>query len=354
MPRIRQAAVDATFYLFRRNPKTGKIDGPWGTGFFVIRSSKLPSGYPHLYAVTNWHVAVDSGASIIRVNTHDGKSRPIEYDPGEWTYPQDGDDLAIIDVTEKLDPGNDQMIGLYEDMFVTEKEFETFSIGLGEDTFMCGLFASHHGGDRNVPVVRFGNLSMLANSAAPVELETGAKLPCHLVDTRSRSGFSGSPVFIFRGIASDLGYIPYGWERKHIKGGIDSPYLAELTRPETTFWGLLGIHCGQFWDPIEVRKARTKERLGDPIAEGDTLEVQSGMTIVIPAARILRLLESEDLEMARQRRDDEGFTAAQRRPRAEIAAPDDSGPSEPSANPNHLEDFKRLVDVAARKRPQGD
>ena len=31
-----------------------------------------------------------------------------------------------------------------------------------------------------------------------------------------------------------------------------------------------------------------------------------------------------------------------------------AAPSESDANPNHLEDFKRLVDVAARKRPQGD
>jgi hypothetical protein len=204
MPRIRQAAVDATFYLFRRNPQTGAIDGPWGTGFFVIRSSKIPTGHPHFYAVTNWHVAIDAGASIIRVNTHDGKSRFIDYHPDEWKCPQTGDDLAAIDVTTELDPGNDQMIGLFEDMFVTQKEFESFSIGLGEDTFMCGLFTSHHGGERNVPVVRFGNLSMLATEAAPVELDAGASVPCHLVDTRSRAGFSGSPVFVFRGVGSDL------------------------------------------------------------------------------------------------------------------------------------------------------
>lgn len=62
------------------------------------------------------------------------------------------------------------------------------------------------------------------------------------------------------------------------------------------FWGVLGVHCGQFWDPIEARKANSKNE-HEPIREGDKLLIQSGMTIVIPAQRIIELLNLEPLEM---------------------------------------------------------
>jgi hypothetical protein len=78
---------------------------------------------------------------------------------------------------------------------------------------MCGLFVSHPGGERNVPVVRFGNLSMMATEAAPVELETGVYRACFLMDTRSRGGFSGSPVFPYRGPGGDLTGMLSGWKR---------------------------------------------------------------------------------------------------------------------------------------------
>lgn len=178
MPKIRQGITEAVFYLFRINPLTGCIEGPCGTGFFVIRSSIRSNGAPHIYEITNWHVALDAGASIIRINTSDGKSRFVELDPSEWEQSAEGDDLAATDLSEKLNQSADQVIGLYEDMFITPDLIRKFEIGLGEDTFMCGLFTGHHGGERNIPVTTFGNLAMLANAAAPVKLETGAERPC--------------------------------------------------------------------------------------------------------------------------------------------------------------------------------
>jgi len=126
---------------------------------------------------------MSAGASIIRVNTRNGKSRFIEYGPEEWHSPSNGDDLAVIDVSEKLDLVLDDVTGLYEDIFITPEAIKAFSIGIGEDAFMCGLFASHHGGERNVPVARFGNLSMMATDAAPVDLATGKRLACFLMVT---------------------------------------------------------------------------------------------------------------------------------------------------------------------------
>jgi hypothetical protein len=112
---------------------------------------------------------------------------------------------------------------------------------------------------------------------------------------------------------------------------------------------LLGIHCGQFWDKVEVYKKPPDSELdGDPIHEGDRLNIQSGMTIVAPAAAVTELLNLREFEMIRQKRDNKRAEKEPNEPRGE-AAPDDG-----EENLQHLEDFRRLVDAAARKRPQGD
>jgi hypothetical protein len=70
---------------------------------------------------------------------------------------------------------------------------------------------------------------------------------------------------------------------------------------------LLGVHCGQYWDKIKVRKTPpTKhDREGDPIHEGDDLYIQGAMNVVVPAWRIRELLDLEVFETARKRRDEE-------------------------------------------------
>ena len=48
-------------------------------------SSQPQSQY--LYAVTNWHVAIRLGASIIRLNTNwTAETQLLEYDPADWVF----------------------------------------------------------------------------------------------------------------------------------------------------------------------------------------------------------------------------------------------------------------------------
>jgi hypothetical protein len=305
MPKLLPTIAESVFFLFGRDPETNEIRGPRGTGFLVARESKRLPGELHYYGVTNWHVAC-RGASIVRLNTIDGRSRLIEFDPADWQFIP-GHDIAAVDLDYLLDPTRDQIKHNNEDGFVTADGIKKLEIGPGEDTFMSGLFVSHGSADRNVPAMRFGNLSMLASDDAPVELATGASLPCHLVDMRSRTGFSGSPVFVYRSLDSDLS--------KWNDGGL----VLDMMSP--TFLSLLGIHCGQFWDTMEVRKSKPTrnkraERVGDPISEGDKLEIQSSMTIVLPAWRITELLDLEVFEIARQKRDDGREKRWEKRPRA--------------------------------------
>lgn len=286
MPRIRKDLKDSIFYLYRRDPKTGEIIGPEGTGFLMSRDGHAQ----RCYAVANWHVAV-RGASIIRLNSNGGV-RFLEYDPSEWHFRPRRDDIAMIDITGELEEG-DETFMLSEEMFVTRDIIAEFEIGLGEDLFMIGMFAENHGGDRNIPAARFGNLSMLAHPSALIRLENDASRPVHLADMRSRGGFSGSPVFIYRTDTTDISSAHLQLTRpSHPQFRTGFIHDRPAVTHKDWFVGLLGIHCGQFWERVEFRKQTAEmERRGDPIVEGDNLVIQGGMTIIAPAWEIIDLLD---------------------------------------------------------------
>jgi hypothetical protein len=152
---IRLELPEAVFYLYRLEPDGETRTGPWGTGFLVIKpSARDIMGKPHVYGVSNWHlVSGKCGASIIRVNTRDGRSRFIELEPGEWEIAKDGDDMVAVDLTDKIDPNTDQTTGIHEHLFLPPplQLTEWYRFWIGEDAFMCGLFASHHGGSATFP-----------------------------------------------------------------------------------------------------------------------------------------------------------------------------------------------------------
>jgi hypothetical protein len=120
MPKLRREMADSVFYLYRRNPKTGEIEGPCGTGSLVAKRSPVPLNID-LYGVSNYHVTNDLGASIIRLNTKDGKSRLLEYDPSEWHFLTGGDDLSMVDLTDDVHPETDQIASHDEGTFITPR-----------------------------------------------------------------------------------------------------------------------------------------------------------------------------------------------------------------------------------------
>ena len=75
-----------------------------GTGFLVgvklIALSEPENDKFYLYAVTDWHVAIQHGASVIRLNTKDGGIDIQEYGPDNWYWwPDLQDDLAVIPIS---------------------------------------------------------------------------------------------------------------------------------------------------------------------------------------------------------------------------------------------------------------
>jgi hypothetical protein len=313
MPKLSPDIGNAVFYLYREDPKTGKRTGPHGTGFIVAKQSDAHANIRHFYGVSNWHLANDLGASIIRINTQDGKSRFIELGPEDWHFLKGGDDLSIADLGGHETEGD--RVGHYriDTLIVDDMLIDRAEISAGEDVFMTGLYAEQHGGERNTPAIRFGNLSLLADEKAPIEQPNGNMRPSHLVDMRSRTGFSGSPVALYRIPNNDLSDIAPSRPPRHL------PMPGSGIHARSKFLALLGVHCGQYWDKVKVSKKLPGRRDRDvgPINEGDDLYIPGAMNIVVPAWRIRELLDLEVFEMARKRRDEELKDDAMRRAQTE-------------------------------------
>jgi hypothetical protein len=207
VPRISDDILDCVIYLY---PSVGDAEAgekAGGTGFLVGVPSEVHEGVTYQYAVTNSHVIREGDSPVIRLNTQAGATDVLELSQDEWIHHQDGDDLAICPLEFSLDTHKSSL--LTQDWFLTKEEMEAYDIGPGDDVFMVGRFIQHEGRQRNTPVVRFGNISMmpwepvrnmrglskkaswwrcarLADSAGRPFSFTSRRLPCVLARERSK------------------------------------------------------------------------------------------------------------------------------------------------------------------------
>lgn len=328
MPQLSPELEKLVIFMYGRHPSTGK----WclgGSGFlFGFPTERL--GPNHIYAVTNWHVAVSGGFSSIRLHGRIGHD-VIDLDPSDWVWKPRGYDLAISDITDFCDINRDDIAVVDAAMAVNPAYAESGGIGYGDDVFMLGMFANSPGDQRNAPTARFGNIAREPRDDAPIEQPTKAKarLPCYLIDMRSRTGHSGSPAFVFRTMTSDL--------RPMIVGGPD------VISSQKTMFNLLGVHCAQYPETFEAAKSEARKKA--VLREGDSLRGPSAMNVVVPAWAILELLEDRRLSEARKARDKKRAATGRERPVPESVRP---LPAK-ADNPQHREDFSRLLNAAARK-----
>jgi hypothetical protein len=285
MPIIPPQFLSCIFYLYRdrEDAEAGKDTG--GTGFFVA----LPTtdGRGHHYCVTNWHVAVRDGYSVIRINKSMGGFEIFDQlGPEDWEYEPGKDDIAIAPLSLHGSHAVANFIGSV--LFKTQEEMNdpTLNIGPGDEVFMVGRFVDLDVKETNIPALRFGNISTLP---VPIRQPNGYIGLSYCIDMHSRSGYSGSPVFVYRTPGNTLEWA------MGIPSRLDSPTLL-----------LLGIHWGQFSDqlPIKERKKIRSESREDEKRFEEYVEGMSGMTCVIPAWRIMELLESKKFVEQRRREDE--------------------------------------------------
>ncbi|MEO6050112.1 MAG: serine protease [Pyrinomonadaceae bacterium] len=263
--------LDTVTFIYRTEEQANAGIKAGGTGFFVaVPSEYAPDAFHQIYVVTNVHVSKGE-RRVLRINTRAGGIDLVTVD--EWIYKEDGPDVALAPVD--LNPPLHMVEALrFDSWFLTRDEHVNLEIESGEDVFMAGRFVDYDGVQTNRPSLRFGNISMIE---AEIKQITGYMGPSVVLDMHSRSGYSGSPVFIYR-----TGGSIFAKEEIIIGGG----HLMKL----------LGIHWGQFPELWELSDGGGKGKQQDEedsellIKEGRYIKGLSGMTCVIPAWDIYELL----------------------------------------------------------------
>jgi hypothetical protein len=250
-----------------------------GTVFFLGRQIASTDRY-FTYAVTAKHV-VDGirqkglSHALIRFNFGDGTSRWARTAVGEWyTHPTDPTaDVAVLKMW--LPPDSDHLMYPITEC-VSEERIRRHNIGSGDEVFLTGLFAPHFGKQRNIPIVRVGNIAAMPEE--PVASRIGP-VDAYLIEARSIGGLSGSPVFV------NLGFTRW------IDGGVKHANSGPI-------YYLLGLMHGH-WD------------LGasdlDAAVEDHTsaASVNMGIGIVVPIHKILETLDRDEFLTAEQQTIDE-------------------------------------------------
>lgn len=290
MPRIEDRILDCVLYLYPTTQAARQGHAAGGTGFLVgVPSETKPLMYT--YAVTNSHVIREGRSPIVRLNTQLGATEVIDSTPDDWVHHPHGDDLAATAIGP-LVPERQRFTCVLTRDFITEEIIARHEIGPGDEAFMVGRFVSHDGRQRNSPNVRFGNISMMHHEK--VRHFRGTNQEAFLVEILSLRGYSGSPVFV---------HIPLGSTRPKDRqaGNI-------MLTGDKGPW-LLGVGFGHLpiYEPVFLKDRQT------PAPDGLVAEANSGQMGVIPAWKVLELLNEPYFADPRAQQDRTKSTRAPRR-----------------------------------------
>jgi len=336
--RVSDYGKDCVAFLGQKNSRGEFV--PHGTAFFVgmiAYQRTLP------YIVTAKHVLdqmSDDAPVLLRVNTISASGvRYVPLPKAKWHFhpehnEEPGRKQKYVDVAvyrPDFDYTDVQMVFFTFDDFLTDEKRSEYDVGVGDEIVITGLFFSHIGEARNIPVVRTGNIAAVPDEPLPTDK---GLMDGYLVEVRSIGGISGSPVFTHLAVRPDKIIVeadPYPQlEHKTLKKADKVHYLLGLVH------GYYTINTQEEW------VSKTEQQVGD---------LNTGITIVIPASKIADTINQPsvsgaDIEMARKF--DE---ASKRRSRAKTASvPSASDRQASDENPNAREDFIRLANAAARKQ----
>lgn len=262
VPRIPDQLQRSVVYLYPNAEAARTGSGVGGTGFFVAVRDE-PFAEPFQYLITNIHVAQTTNRTV-RINTTDGAVETIEVPSSAWVNHPNGDDVTAVPLT--LQPNWAVTALDWSALAVTSSRMAELNMGVGDEVFMLGRFISHGSLQLNQPLARFGNIAMMPGE--PVKDGRNLLVEAFLVEMRSLSGFSGSPVFVHMGPGTYRG------------NGTMMPFYTETI-------GLIGIDTGH-------KAARAEVRQKSDGAKTD-LEVllNTGISIVAPVWKIREVLDED-------------------------------------------------------------
>jgi hypothetical protein len=298
-----------------------------GTGFWVHYKG---AGY----LITARHVAetIQVPPFVIRLNRRGGGAELIDVEQAEWVFPDDKlVDLAALPYELPRKLGYDAAY-ITEGVLGRQEAIGELQIDVGDFCYTVGLFHYFYGDQRNYPLVHSGNIALMPPPGETIPVYDEKKreterVEAYLIESRAIDGASGSPVFA-RASYRFEGLIGLPEEDEF---GSRVPIFAE-----GRVW-LLGLFSGAWFAPPDSPVAKNVR------AQRGTI-VPVGVGVVVPAKKIIELLESDVLKDQRAKKPPVGAR------KLSVTATDD--PPANDENPNHREDFKRLEALAARKPEQ--
>jgi hypothetical protein len=275
MPRIPESFVDSVVYLFGSVEAAERSDPIGGCGVLVgVAFEKYPE-LCHVYVVTNAHVSdIDR---VIRYNTRQGlRSRDLTV--GNWFSHPDGWDVSVCPVGLNLFY-DDRLSMIRADILITREQVEEIPLRHGDELFMVSRYVGHPGSDDNEPVVRFGTLAK--RRPVIVALENDNDQESFLAEMRSLPGHSGSPTFVYF----------YGMQPRLGADDVDKLPRAAIY--------LLGVDWGHLPEVRPVFQDGANGRLEE--TPDLFVEDNSGMMCIVPAWRIIEILDRDELKSERKR-----------------------------------------------------
>lgn len=249
-----------------------------GTVFFVAVSIPTDNSIFFAYIVTARHVIehvkkhATDGQVWLRVNTTAGSSAYVSTPLANWMFhPNDKSvDVAVLSLMLPIDRFDYMSIPL--EMVMTDKVIKSEGIGVGDEVFLTGLFSSHYGRQKNLPIVRVGNIALMPDER--VHTDDLGPIDAYLVEARSIGGLSGSPVFLYTGASRVIG--------KSFRTGAERLF----------YW--MGLMHGH-WESKLSEDASTSD---NALLEE---RLNMGIAIVVPVSKILEVINQDSFRMERER-----------------------------------------------------
>jgi hypothetical protein len=310
LPRIPDYLLDSVLYLYPSEAAAEDGVNLGGSGFLYGES--LGYGKYLLFVVTNKHV-VERGNMIARLNTLDGETDIIAFDAATWYPHPDGDDLIVTPIG--LNRERHKYHFIYGEG-ITEGKIRSWDIGPGDDVFFVGRFVNHEGKQRNLPSVRFGNISQMPWE--PVRQDDGFDQQCFLVEGRSIPGYSGCPVFII---------IPPTPEDLYTADRKQSFRQNPRSKKVPIYIGpiFMGIDCFH----ILSRQKIMLDGSSRPVNENWYVASNTGMMGVIPAWKLKEMFKMPPLSGIIDKMQARVKSDASASPAAKVASDDTGTPTKP-------------------------
>ncbi len=278
---------------------------------------------------------------VVRINTVAGGTDIIPLDHAQWFEHPDGDDIAVCPI--RLDARQHKAKFIQQHLCITKEVIDGWDIGPGDDVFIVGRFINHEGKQQNLPSVRFGCIAQMPNE--PIVFPDGLSQESFLVEGRSIAGYSGSPIFVHLPPSPPpMYYMENGKQVPLPTNGI-SPKRRHLNMISS--W-LLGIDFCHIRDDEQIFSKLSRK----PIAEPWYVKSNTGMMGVIPAWRLVEIIEGPGMKKIIDARAAQ-IMQQEAKSGVELDAAQKPSESEQATdNPAHRENFTSLLNAAAKAKPK--